>query len=76
MANETKKPAGGKKNKQAAKKNSFWKGLKTEYRKIIWPDRKKLGKQTVAVVSISAIICAMITIIDNLGLQIMELIIK
>ena len=57
-------------------KTSFWKGLKAEFRKIIWPDRKKLGKQTAAVVAISAIICAMITIIDSLGLQLIELIIR
>ena len=51
------------------------KGLKTEWDKIIWTDRKTLGKQTGAVMAISAIICLLITLVDNLGLQIMQLII-
>ena len=76
MADETKKAASGKKNAKSKSQKSFWKGLKAEFRKIIWPDRKKLGKQTAAVVAISAIICAMITIIDSLGLQLIELIIR
>lgn len=73
MADEKKK-AGNK--KADARKDSWIKGLKAEWKKIIWTDRKTLGRQTVAVVSISAIVCLMITLIDSLGLQIMELIIR
>ncbi len=73
MADENKK---ANKNKKDAKKESWTKGLKAEWKKIIWTDRKTLGRQTVAVVSISAIVCLMITLVDSLGLQIMELIIR
>ncbi len=55
---------------------SFAKGLKTEWDKIVWTDQKTLGKQTAAVVVISAIICGLITLVDSLGLQIVELIIR
>ncbi len=73
MADEKKK---ADKKKSEGKKDSWTKGLKAEWNKIIWTDRKTLGRQTVAVVSISAIVCLMITLVDSLGLQIMELIIR
>ena len=64
------------KKKRKGKKESWWKGLKSEWNKIIWPDRKTLGKQTVAVVAISAVVCVLITLIDSLGLQLVQLIVK
>ena len=60
--------------KQAEK--SFWKGLKSEFGKIIWTDQKTLGRQTVAVVVISVIICLLITLIDSASLSLIELLIK
>ena len=65
-----------KDKKKQKKKNSFWKGLKAEFSKITWTDRKTLGKQTGAVVVISAVVCVMITLIDSLGLQMMELLMR
>ena len=46
-----------------ASKKSWFKGLKAEFRKIIWVDNKTLGKQTVAVVAISAVTCGLITLV-------------
>ena len=43
-------------SKTKAKKPSKIKGLKAEFKKIIWPDKKTLGKQTVAVVSVTVIL--------------------
>ena len=60
--------------KQAEK--SFWKGLKSEFGKIVWTDQKTLGRQTVAVVVISVIICILITLIDSASLSLIELFIK
>ena len=48
-----------------ASKKSWFKGLKAEFRKIIWVDNKTLGKQTVAVVAISAVTCGLITLVDS-----------
>ena len=45
--------AGNKTDKTA--KVSFFTGVKAEFRKIIWPARKTLGKQAVAVVSVSIV---------------------
>ena len=68
--------ANNSKAKTGKEKGSFSKGLKAEWDKIVWTDRKTLGKQTAAVVVVSVIMCLLITIADNLGLQIVELIIK
>ena len=57
------------KDKTKAKESKaavFFKGVKAEFRKIIWPDRPTLLKQSVAVVIISVITGALIAIIDRL----------
>ena len=43
----------------------FWKGIKSEFHKIIWPSRESLFKQSVAVVVVSVIIGAIIAVIDR-----------
>ena len=48
------------------KKKSWFKGLKAEFKKIIWPDKKTLAKQTVAVIVCSVLLGAIIAIIDAL----------
>lgn len=55
------------KNKDVKKpaKKSFWQGVKAEWRKIIWPTKKDLGRQTVLVVVISVITGAVIAAIDS-----------
>ncbi|GKX28471.1 hypothetical protein SH1V18_09510 [Vallitalea longa] len=51
---------------KVVKKKSFFKGLKGEFRKIVWPDRTTLAKQTVTVIFVSLLVGAMITVIDLL----------
>ena len=67
-----------KKSKKSAQKQkkSWFKGLKSEFNKIIWTDQKTLGKQSVAVVVISAITCVLIALTDAVGLQIIEFLVK
>ena len=43
---------------------SWFKGLKAEFKKIIWPDKKTLGKQTVAVIVITAVLSVIIALLD------------
>ncbi len=55
------------KAKTKEKKTPFFKGLKAEFNKIIWPDKTTLTKQTkFAVVVVSVILGAIITICDIL----------
>ncbi len=45
--------------------SGFFKGVKSEFRKIIWPDRVTLTKQSIAVVVVSVITGALIAVIDR-----------
>ena len=51
-----------------AKQNrpGFFKGVKTEFKKITWPDRKATMKQSVAVVAISVVLGVIIALLDRL----------
>ena len=53
-------------NTEKVKKSSWFKGLKAEFKKIIWPDKKTLAKQTVAVTVCSILLGAIIAIVDAL----------
>ena len=48
-----------------APKKSFFKGLKAEFQKIIWPDKTTLGKQAVAVTAISIVLGVIIALLDT-----------
>ena len=52
--------------KTNAPKTSFWKGIKTEFGKIIWPDKDGLLKQSAAVLCISIVVGLIITFLDTL----------
>ena len=42
----------------------FFKGIKAEFKKITWPDKTSLMKQTVAVVSVSVVVGLVIAMMD------------
>ncbi len=52
--------------KKTAVKPSFFKGVKAEFKKIVWPDKDSLLKQSVAVVCISVVLGAVIAVLDFL----------
>ena len=54
-----------KSEKKEGKLSNFFKGVKAEFKKIIWPDRMTLVRQSVAVVVVSIITGALIAIIDR-----------
>ena len=53
--------------KEKKQKKSWFKGLKAEFNKIIWPDRKTLTKETIAVLVVSLLLGAIISIVDLLS---------
>ncbi|NBJ94744.1 preprotein translocase subunit SecE [Parablautia muri] len=56
-------------NKEKAVKTAkpdFFKGVKAEFKKISWPDKDSLMKQSVAVVCISVVLGAVIAVLDFL----------
>ncbi len=62
-------------SKDAGKKKSFFQGVKNEFRKIAWPDKDTLIKQTILVIVISLILGIMISVIDGAALQLLKFII-
>ena len=62
--------------KGKATKKNWTKGLQAEFKKIIWPDRQTLVKQTIAVVVITAITGVLISAVDSVVLQVLNLLIK
>ena len=51
---------------ESAKKTkpSFFKGVKSEFKKVTWPDKQSTFKQSVAVVVISVIVGVIIAVLD------------
>ena len=49
---------------EKAPKKSWFKGLKAEYKKITWPDKKSLTKHTAAVVVTSIVLGIIIKVLD------------
>ena len=47
-------------------KKSWFKGLKTEFKKIIWPDKQTIARQTTTVVVISVALGVIIMVVDSL----------
>lgn len=62
--------------KQKAPKTSWTKGLQAEFKKIIWPDKHTLVKQTIAVIAITAVLGILISVIDMGVLELLNLLIK
>ncbi len=52
--------------KKEAKKDSFWKNVKTEFKKIAWPDQKETVRQSVAVLCVSVVVGLIITFLDTI----------
>ncbi len=44
----------------------FFKGIKAEFKKITWPDKTSLFKQTVAVISVSLVVGVLIAAMDSI----------
>lgn len=65
-----------KKEKSNSQKKSWFKGLKAEFSKIIWPEKKSLTRQTVAVFSVSVFLGVLIAVVDLIVRFGIEFIIK
>lgn len=57
-------------------KKSWFKGLKAEFKKISWPDKKSLGRQTTAVVVVSIFLGVIITVLDAIVKYGVEILVK
>ena len=51
-------------NADKAPKKNHWKGLKAEYKKIVWPNRETVTKQTIVVLVVSLLLGVLIGVLD------------
>lgn len=51
-------------NVEKAPKTRWFAGLKAEFRKIIWPERKSVVRQTIAVIAVSVVLGLIIALLD------------
>ena len=61
---------------EKTQKKSWFKGLQAEFKKVIWPDKKTLAKQTTAVVSVSLLFGVLISVIDAILKYGIDLLVK
>ena len=54
--------------KEKGRVKTWWKGLKAEFKKIVWPDRDSVIKETAAVIVITIILSLIIALLD-LGIK-------
>lgn len=53
-------------SKKESKLGSFFSGLSTEFKKVIWPDKMTLLKQTVTVTVASVVLGLLIALVDTI----------
>ena len=51
-------------NVEKAPKTNWFKGLKAEFSKIIWPEQKSVVRQTIAVIVTSVVVGLIIALLD------------
>ena len=54
-------------------KESWFKGLDREFKKIVWPDKMTVAKETAAVVSVSVVLGAIIALVDFFAQYVVDL---
>ena len=62
--------------KTKKQKKSWFKGLKAEFKKIVWPDQKLLTKETAAVVIVSVVVGVIISVVDLIARFGIEFLVK
>lgn len=51
-------------NTEKTVKKSWFKSIKTEFAKIVWPDKTTLAKETAAVIVVSVVLGAIVSLLD------------
>ena len=67
---------GNEKSAGKSQKKSWFQGLQSEFKKIIWTDRSTLIKQTIVVVIVTIILGVMISVMDSVILEGINLLVK
>lgn len=68
--------AADKKDKAQSGPGLFFKGVRTEFGKIIWPSRETMGRQLVAVVCATVVTALLIAVIDFGAQNLIDVLVK
>ena len=64
------------KTKKKGRLKEYFKGVKTELKKVVWPTRKELYKYTVVVLLVCAFFALLFWLLDTFFLAILEKVLK
>ena len=67
---------GNEKSAGKSQKKSWFQGLQSEFKKIVWVDNTTLVKQTVAVTIITVVLAVIISVFDSAILEGINLLVK
>lgn len=73
---EKEKTADKGKAKNKGRMGTFFQGVQSEYKKIVWVDKPTLAKQTVAVTIITVVLAVIISVMDSMVLGGINLLMK
>ncbi|MBQ8590080.1 MAG: preprotein translocase subunit SecE [Firmicutes bacterium] len=59
----------------AVKKPSFWKGVRTELKKVVWPTKKELKNYTMVVILVCCAFALGFWVLDTVFLKLLEMVI-
>ena len=63
------------KTEDKAPKESFFSGISAEFKKIIWPEKKSLARQTTAVIAVSVVMGLVIALLDFISMALISLLV-
>ena len=58
-----------------SKLSSWWRGIKAQFKRIIWPTKEQIAKETGVVLGVSVALGAVIAILDRVLLMLIDMII-
>ena len=67
---------GNEKSAGKSQKKSWFQGLQSEFKKIVWTDGSTQLKQTIVVVCVSIVLCVLISVMDSFILEGINLLMK
>lgn len=53
-------------SKEKTPKKSWFSGVKAEFKRIVWPDKASIARQTLAVVLVTIVLGVIIVVVDNI----------
>ncbi len=62
------------KEKQSREKGGLFKGIKSEFKKVIWPDKDAVIKKTSAVILVTIVLGVIIAVLDSGVVKLVDMI--